>query len=848
MTTHYTYTDHQRMQITGEASRRYDRNGNLTQDAIGRYTYTPAHMLETVELGSEALYLYQYDGDQQRALKHQGSTKTTTYLRGLGQVLSEFEEEGQQLRWTLDQVYLGSHLLAATRPPAGTTLLTIGKAGAGTGTVTSTPSGIDCGPACGGTTGAFPGGTVVWLTATPATGWVFVGWSGDVDCADGVVTLTDPKTCVATFALTAPLFAKQSPRTGGTSGRRTVTLQWAAAPNASYEVCWDTTNNGVCDTAWQWNTTATRRVVEFPEPGTYYWQARTFSASPTEADDGAWRALTMVAAPSFGKQAPATGTTGLGNNVTLTWSAYGRDGYWVCWDTVHNNACDTLWWPASTATTGLENFAPGTYYWQVKTGVTGVVADAGAWWSFTVTTPLVPADHWKAEYFGNQELSGAAAAVVDEGTGFVEHSWGDGGPAGLADHFSARFTRTVTLPAGRYRFTVTTDDGSRLWVNNQLAIDAWWPQPSTGHTAEVDLAGGGHTLRYEYFEQTGGATAQLTWALLTPVVLASGEALWENQTRVSLDGAYRLQYQGDGNLVVVRLADESCAWSSQTNGTTAGMTVMQGDGNLVVYNADWIPVWNSGTAGYDGARLEIANDTMAIVGPDGTMRWSVSLAAEPAVPYAWAGATMGTLLRASRGPTGGGAGVLLCVIALIGLAARALRRRWFGLERASREPQAASRSPTASPTGSRHRPPADGDAARAGNLAGADSDAAGRVLPHGRARFSARGDEAGERPVASCGAARLHAVRRRGRTSDPASGEAAVHREGTGQRDAVGLLRRPVLAGRPRPLHDHRPGLHVDRESRRPATLERLQLRPEQPAAVGRSGWTPAGLRHSEGA
>ena len=90
-------------------------------------------MLDTASLFAGAVYLYQYHGDTQRALKFQGSTKTTTYLRGLGQVLSEFEEEGQQLRWTLDQVYLGSQLLAATRPPAGTTLLTIGKAGAGRG-------------------------------------------------------------------------------------------------------------------------------------------------------------------------------------------------------------------------------------------------------------------------------------------------------------------------------------------------------------------------------------------------------------------------------------------------------------------------------------------------------------------------------------------------------------------------------------------------------------------------------------------------------------------------------------------------------------------------------------------
>ena len=52
--------------------------------------------------------------------------------------------------------------------------------------------------------------------------------------------------------------------------------------------------------------------------------------------------------------------------------------------------------------------------------------------SLTLAIPSVPADHWKAEYFGNAMLGGAPVAVVDEGTGFVDHSWGDG-PAGGAD-------------------------------------------------------------------------------------------------------------------------------------------------------------------------------------------------------------------------------------------------------------------------------------------------------------------------------------------------------------------------------------------------------------------------------
>ena len=104
----------------------------------------------------------------------------------------------------------------------------------------------------------------------------------------------------------------------------------------------------------------------------------------------------------------------------------------------------------------------------------GVLRDPGTWWNFTVTVPFVPADHWKAEYLGNTSLCGAPVATVDEGTGFVDHSWGTGGPANLTDDFSARFTRTVTLAAGTYRVTVVTDDGSRLWIDDQPTIAAWW--------------------------------------------------------------------------------------------------------------------------------------------------------------------------------------------------------------------------------------------------------------------------------------------------------------------------------------------------------------------------------------
>ena len=74
--------------------------------------------------------------------------------------------------------------------------LTVAKAGTGGGTVTSNPAGINCGGDCSET---YDQGTSVTLTATSASGSTFEGWSGDVDCSDGVVTMNANKTCTATF-------------------------------------------------------------------------------------------------------------------------------------------------------------------------------------------------------------------------------------------------------------------------------------------------------------------------------------------------------------------------------------------------------------------------------------------------------------------------------------------------------------------------------------------------------------------------------------------------------------------------------------------------------------------------
>ena len=82
-------------------------------------------------------------------------------------------------------------------PPSGPNILTVYKAGAGTGTVSSNPVGIGCGVICSTT---FADNTVVTLTAAADSGSTFTGWSGACSgTGTCTVTLDTTKAVTATF-------------------------------------------------------------------------------------------------------------------------------------------------------------------------------------------------------------------------------------------------------------------------------------------------------------------------------------------------------------------------------------------------------------------------------------------------------------------------------------------------------------------------------------------------------------------------------------------------------------------------------------------------------------------------
>ena len=84
---------------------------------------------------------------------------------------------------------------SATAPTTFT--LSVAKAGTGSGTVTSSPVGINCGSDC---SEAFASGASVTLTAAPAAGSTFAGWSGACTGSGScVVSMTQARSVTATF-------------------------------------------------------------------------------------------------------------------------------------------------------------------------------------------------------------------------------------------------------------------------------------------------------------------------------------------------------------------------------------------------------------------------------------------------------------------------------------------------------------------------------------------------------------------------------------------------------------------------------------------------------------------------
>ena len=126
-------------------------------------------------------------------------------------------------------------------------------------------------------------------------------------------------------------------------------------------------------------------------------------------------------------------------------------------------------------------------------------------------------DTFVGEYYSSPGTGGSpdfGDFVLTREDDVINFDFGGGSPDDSIpnDDFQIRWTATIEAEAeGNYAFRSYTDDGLRLYIDEQLIIDHWQDQGAVSRTGDIYLSQGSHECIMEYYENGGGANASLYW-------------------------------------------------------------------------------------------------------------------------------------------------------------------------------------------------------------------------------------------------------------------------------------------------------------------------------------------------
>ncbi len=83
----------------------------------------------------------------------------------------------------------------------------------------------------------------------------------------------------------------------------------------------------------------------------------------------------------------------------------------------------------------------------------------------------------------------------------------------LSQHFFVRWTGAIKIEkAGKYKFHLESDDGSRLFIGGKKVVDNPGLHGLDKKDGEIELAADTYEIRVEYFQNEGGAGCKLGWS------------------------------------------------------------------------------------------------------------------------------------------------------------------------------------------------------------------------------------------------------------------------------------------------------------------------------------------------
>jgi glucose/arabinose dehydrogenase len=163
----------------------------------------------------------------------------------------------------------------------------------------------------------------------------------------------------------------------------------------------------------------------------------------------------------------------------------------------------------------------GAYRVIVTNSAGSVISDTVVLTVSPVTPPVAPG--LKAEFFDFRRrlkampnLAGLVAGVTrtDAVIDYLpaERPWA-GLDARFADSFALRETGFLEVSTpGRYKLSLRSKDGAKLWLDGTLLVNNGGIHPVRARSKGITLTAGLHTLRVDFFANTGVAALILSWS------------------------------------------------------------------------------------------------------------------------------------------------------------------------------------------------------------------------------------------------------------------------------------------------------------------------------------------------
>ena len=136
-----------------------------------------------------------------------------------------------------------------------------------------------------------------------------------------------------------------------------------------------------------------------------------------------------------------------------------------------------------------------------------------------------------ASYYKGTELEGAALLQRMEETVNFRATDGLIVPEIGKSNWSARYEGFIEAPiTGKIKIWTRSDDGVRLFIGDNKAIDNWTNHGPTWNSTMINVVRGQKLpIKLEYFQGRGGATLQLHWEWSGKRALVPAEYLWHSE-------------------------------------------------------------------------------------------------------------------------------------------------------------------------------------------------------------------------------------------------------------------------------------------------------------------------------